>query len=132
VQSKATTNPFQAETDSGFDYLCSEKDLDYWMRGNAPVILVVSRPRSEEAYWVSIKDYFADPKRRAARKVRFDKDRDRFDEGCAAALAELAVPQGAGLYFAPSPAAETVYSNLLRVSHFPGRLVRGANRLPRR
>ncbi len=125
VQSKATTNPFQAETESSFDYLCSEKDLDYWMRGNAPVILVVSRPRSGEAYWVSIKDYFTDPKRRAARKVRFDKARDRFDEGCAAALAELAVPRDAGLYFAPPPATETVYSNLLRVSHFPERLYVG-------
>ena len=125
VQSKATANPFQAETESGFDYLCSEKDLDYWMRGNAPVILVVSRPQSEEAYWVSIKDYFADPKRRAARKVRFDKTRDRFDEGCAAALVELAVPRDAGLYFAPPPVTELVYSNLLRVSHFPERLYVG-------
>ncbi len=73
VQSKATANPFQGETESGLDYRCSEKDLDYWMQGNAPVILVVSRPQSEEAYWVSVKNYFADPKRRAARKVRFDK-----------------------------------------------------------
>lgn len=125
VQSKATTNPFQAETESTFDYRCSEKDLDYWMQGNAPVILVVSRPRSKEAYWVSVKDYFADPKRRAARKVRFDKARDRFDEGSAAALAELAVPRDAGVYFAPSPAKETLYSNLLRVSHFPERLYVG-------
>lgn len=125
VQSKATANPFQAETESGFDYLCSEKDLDYWMRGNAPVILVVSRPQSDEAYWVSIKDYFADAKRRAARKVRFDKVRDRFDGGCAAALAELAVPRDAGVYFAPSPTKETLYTNLLKVAHFPQRLYVG-------
>jgi hypothetical protein len=125
VQSKATTNPFQAETESGFDYVCSEKDLEYWMRGNAPVILIVSRPHSGEAYWVSIKDYFTDPKSRAARKVHFDKARDRFDEGCAAALSELAVLRDAGLYFAPSPAKEILYSNLLRVSHFPGRLYVG-------
>lgn len=122
VQSKATANPFQGETESAFDYKCSEKDLDYWMQGNAPVILVVSRPKSQEAYWVSVKDYFADPKKRVARKVRFDKVRDRFDEGCAEAIAELAVPRDAGLYFAPSPAEEILYSNLLRVSHFPGRL----------
>lgn len=125
VQSKATTNPFQAETESGLEYLCSEKDLDYWMQGNAPVILVVSRPTSKEAYWVSVKDYFADPKKRAARKVRFDKDRDRFDESCAAALAELAVPQDASLYFAPAPTEEVLYSNLLKVSHFPQRLYVG-------
>jgi hypothetical protein len=125
VQSKATANLFQGETESGFDYRCSEKDLDYWMQGNAPVILVVSRPQAGEAYWVSVKDYFADPKRRAARKVRFDKARDRFDEGSAEALAELAVPRDAGVYFAPSPTRETLHSNLLKVSHFPGRLYVG-------
>ncbi len=122
VQSKATTKPFQAETETGFEFRCDEKDLNYWLQGNAPVILVVSRPQSGEAYWVSVKDYFQDPGRRAARKVRFDKRRDRFDEGCGDALARLAVPKDAGLYFAPSPKEETLYSNLLRVSHFPEQL----------
>lgn len=122
VQSKATTNPFQAETESGFEYLCAEKDLDYWLRGNAPVILIVCRPRSEEAYWVSIKDYFRDHARRAARKVSFDKTRDRFDESCAGALTALAVPEEAGIHFPPPPKEETLYSNLLRVSHFPEHL----------
>jgi len=37
------------------------------------VILIVSRKKTDEAYWVSVKDYFADPKRRAAhcRRTRF-------------------------------------------------------------
>ena len=69
VQSKATTRPFTAETENGFEFLCEEKDIDYWMAGNAPVILVVSRPSSKEAYWVSIKDYFRDLDRRRGRKV---------------------------------------------------------------
>jgi len=122
VQSKATTNPFQAETETSFEYLCSAKDLDYWLQGNAPVILIVSRPQSGEAYWVSVKDYFRHPSRRAARKVRFDKERNRFDEGCGPALAELAIPRDAGVYFAPPPTEETLYSNLLRVSRYPKRL----------
>jgi len=122
VQSKATANPFQAETESSFEFRCAERDLDYWMQGNVPVILVVSRPKSGEAYWVSIKDYFRDPGVRAGRKVRFDKERDRFDEGCKDALISLAVPKDSGLYFAPPPKEETLYSNLLKVSHFPERL----------
>lgn len=60
VQSKATLGQFQAETSEGFDYLCDVKDLNYWLQGNAPVILIVSRPSTDEAYWVSIKDYFQD------------------------------------------------------------------------
>jgi hypothetical protein len=125
VQSKATTNPFQAETDTGFEYSCSEKDLDYWLRGNAPVILVVSRPQSNEAYWVSVKDYFRDPEKRAVRKVYVDKERDRFNESCSEALVFLAVPRDAGLYFAPPPKEEILYSNLLKVDYFPGRLYVG-------
>ena len=68
VQSRATEERFTAETVDSFEYLCSERDLDYWMQGNAPVVLVVSRPGNNEAYWVSIKDYFADPNRRSARR----------------------------------------------------------------
>ncbi len=125
VQSKAGPSFFRAETETSFEFRCDDRDLDYWTQGNAPVILVVSRPQAEEAYWVSVKDYFRDPRRRAERKVRFDKRRDRFDEGCATALTELAVPRDAGLYSAPPPVSETLYSNLLKVSHFPKRLYVG-------
>lgn len=119
VQSKAGPSFFRAETETSFEFRCDERDLDYWLRGNTPVILVVSKPRSDEAYWVSIKDYFRDPAKRAARKVRFDKERDRFDDNCAAALVRLSVPKDAGLHFAPPPKEETLYSNLLEVLHFP-------------
>jgi hypothetical protein len=122
VQSKAGPSHFRAETETSFEYLCGDKDLNYWLQGNAPVILVVSRPESDEAYWVSVKDYFQDVDRRIARKVKFDKRRDCFDESCKNALVRLAVPRDAGLYFTPPPKVETLYSNLLKVSHFPERL----------
>jgi hypothetical protein len=124
VQSKATDQPsFQAETDTGLDYTCDERDLDYWMRGNAPVVLVHSRPKTNEAYWVSIKDYFSDPVKRTARKIHFDKRQNRFDssDACAAALKQLAAPKDSGFYFAPIPKKEKVYSNLVRVT-FPDHL----------
>ena len=122
VQSKATESSFQAETSEGFDYLCKERDLDYWLQGNAPVILVVSRPRSDEAYWVSIKDYFQDLTRRGERKVHFDKQHDRFDQNCGSALAKLAMPQDAGIYLSPPPRRERLWSNLLEVTYFAEKL----------
>lgn len=125
VQSKAGLSFFRAETETSFEFRCNDRDLNYWMQGNTPVVLVVSKPQTGEAYWISIKDYFRDPRKRAERKVRFDKRRDRFDEHCASALAELAVPQDAGLYSAPPPVQETLHSNLLEVSHFPERLYIG-------
>ena len=48
VQAKATTRPFQAETPDSFEYLCEQRDLDYWLRGNAPVVLIVCRPDTDE------------------------------------------------------------------------------------
>ena len=79
VQSKAVTGPFLAETASSFEFVCDERDLDYWFKGNVPVILVVSRPASGEAYWVSVRDYFADAAARSTRRVVFDKARDVLD-----------------------------------------------------
>src|SRR5438874_2370228 len=57
VQSKATTREWDNETSESFEFRCNDRDLDYWMQGNAPIILVVSRPSTKEAYWVSIKSY---------------------------------------------------------------------------
>jgi len=125
VQSKATSGQFAADTGKTFEYLCDERDLDYWLRGNAPVILVRSRTDTREAYWVSIKDFFKDPERRKTRKVIFNKDSDRFDETAAGALRDLAVPADLGAYFAPAPKREVIYSNMLRVTRVPTRLFHG-------
>ena len=43
VQSKATDHSFPNETATGFDFYCNKRDLDYWLKGNLPVVLVVSR-----------------------------------------------------------------------------------------
>ena len=122
VQSKATDRPFAAETATSFEYTCDEKDLDYWLAGNAPVILVVSRPQTREAYWVAVKSYFADAGRRAARKVVFDKAQQRFDVSCRQVLINLAMPRDAGLYLAPQPKQEKLCSNLLPVTYYSERL----------
>jgi hypothetical protein len=122
VQSKATVVGFHGETPERLEYTCDERDLGYWLSGNTPVVLVVSRPGTDEAYWVSVKDYFRDPARRQVRKVCFDKSRDRFDVSCREALFRLALPRDAGLYVSPPPIRERLFSNLLQVTTLPARL----------
>jgi len=118
VQSKASDRPFPGEDEAVFHYLCDANDLDYWMSGNAPVVLVCSHPAERLAWWVSIKDAFADPARRRTRRVDFDKERDRFDETAAPRLLELAsrTSTGTSVYLRPPPRRETLVSNLLRVN----------------
>lgn len=124
VQSKATDVEFDHETSDSFEFTCDPRDLNYWMNGNAPVILIRSRPRTQEAYWVSIKDYFNDPQRRGTRKIVFNKKQDRLcaEPDCIQTLTNLAMPKTAGLYLSPMPKAETLYLNLLPIIGFPQRI----------
>jgi hypothetical protein len=119
VQSKATEEPFQAETDATFDYVCEERDIDYWMNGNTPVILIRSRPSRNQAYWMSIQHYFADPANRASRKIRFDKTANRFDLSSRRDLEALALSASTGLYLGDETRTETVYSDLMPVRLLP-------------
>jgi uncharacterized protein DUF4365 len=126
VQSKATDRPFEAETASALEYRCAPKDLDYWLAGNAPVILVRCRPRTDEAYWVSLKHYFSDLSVRKSAKIVFDKSRDRFDIAAKQALQRLASRADSGLYLGTRPKREIVYSNLLELGSCPPHYYVGA------
>lgn len=121
VQSKVQER-LLSETDDGFEYVCEERDLDYWMQGNMPVLLVVSRPENEEAYWVSIKDYFSDSDRRASRRIHFSKSNNRFDIHAYRALVQLGEDKTRGLHLGPLPIKETLISNLLPLKSFPERI----------
>jgi hypothetical protein len=119
VQSKASNRPFPGETKDGFHFPCREEDLTYWLGGNAPALLVCSHPKSQEAWWVSIKDYFSTPERLASRRVDFDKHSQRFDVAAADQLLTGAVPKSSGLYFGPSPGPEQLTSNLIPLTAIP-------------
>jgi hypothetical protein len=116
VQSKAVTT-FAAGTENGFDFWPTEKDVQYWLGGNVPVILIVSRPETSEAYWVSVKDYKESAG--SAKKIHFDKARDRFDSSAAPALASLARSSMYGAYSPPVQRQESLISNLLPVIRLP-------------
>jgi hypothetical protein len=118
VQSKATSVPFAADAD--VTIVCRPEDLNYWLNGNAPVILVRSHPASGEAYFVSVKDYFREhPEHREARRIVFDRERDRFDASADAGLWKLARPREGGLHLGPPPVRETLSSNLLPIERMP-------------
>jgi len=120
VQVKATTQKSVcADTATEFTYLCRARDIDYWMKGNTPVVLIAVRPKGDEAYWVNVKEAFSDPTRRADRHLRFDKKTQRFDVSAAPAIVRLGVPRDAGPYMPATPAPETLISNLLAVESLP-------------
>jgi len=48
---------FIRETGESFEFVCEEKDLDYWLGETTPNILIVCRPSTDEAYWISIRDW---------------------------------------------------------------------------
>ena len=102
------------------------------MNGNAPVILIRSRPSTGEAYWVSVKSFFADPLRRASRKVVFSKATDRFDSAAASALEDLAKPERYALQLGSRVTEETLFSNLLPVKKFPSHFWTARTDLPNR
>jgi hypothetical protein len=119
VQSKASGLPFPYETETSFQYPCAEIDLNYWLSGNAPVILVLSHPERGEAWWVDIKAELSDPKRRAARTVVVEKRRQTFDASAAPVLLDRAVPKDAGVFLSAPPKPEILTSNLLPITAMP-------------
>jgi Domain of unknown function (DUF4365) len=119
VQSKAQNRPFSSETEDSFRYVCDERDLDLWLSGNAPVILIFSHPERGEAWWVEVKAAFPDVVTRASRTVVVDKRTRRFDNNAAPALLKLAVPASSGLYLRPPPKTETLLTNLLPIVTMP-------------
>lgn len=118
VQSKATSTRWESETDKEFVYRVRSEDLDYWLRGNLPVILVVSRPSTGEAYWISIKSYFSDPVIRKSKKVVFSKNRNAFEPAALPLLQHLAIPAAGGVYKPPLRKQEELISNLLPIRSF--------------
>jgi hypothetical protein len=118
VQSKSTTVEFESETKSSFIYRVKERDLGYWLQGNAPVLLIVCRPSQNEAYWIPVKTYFNTPEVRRSCKVLFDKQKNAFDKNAARAVADLAMPADQGVYLHPPPKPETLTTNLLEVKHY--------------
>jgi hypothetical protein len=122
VQSKAHDRSLQQESGTSFVFTCDQRDLEHWLAGNAPVIVVVSHPKKDEAWWIDVKAAFADPKTRASRRLVIDKAAYAFNEDAGPALLRLGMPASSGLYLQPPPRTEVLDTNLLEVVGLPERL----------
>ena len=117
VQSKVVADMGRDLRDK-YDYWCRRADVEYWLNGNTPVILVLSDGSPSGAFWVSIQDYFRHWKPDTPAHVVLDKSKDRFNRDSFASLVSIAAPKP-GLYLAPSIREEPLYSNLLTLSSIP-------------
>ena len=115
VQSKASDRDFPGESPSKFHYICDDRHVEYWMQSDQPVILVCSHPKSQEAWWVHVQDYFSDPARRAACRVDFDKATLAFDDDITDRLFAVADPHGRAHTPVAESRPEVLVSNLLPV-----------------
>jgi Domain of unknown function (DUF4365) len=119
IQSKATEKRWSRETGEGFDFICKEEDLRYWLNGTAEVLLIMSKPSQQLAYWVPVKEYFrTHPDDLTARRISVIKAESVLDKDAAGALLRLAAPRQRGVYLSPRPKTEKLVSNLLKVSHY--------------
>jgi len=113
VQVKSTrSGSYASETDQGFTYLLTRRDLDYWRTSNLPVILVLYRESDETLYWREVSIQPGTDQRR----LTFDKSKDALDKGAVNRLAALTVPKnGFGYYVPPLGGGETALVNLLPI-----------------
>ncbi len=118
VQSKAVSR-FENETADGFDYSPSRKDVDYWLKHNVPVILVVSRPSTNEAYWLPVRETTGQVRQL---RLRYAKSQNRLDESAAAALLEYTRSSTPGARGYALRKTEKLTSNLYPVTALPLRL----------
>jgi hypothetical protein len=116
VQSRARSS--LAEDEKSIRFPCSQTDIEYWMQGSSPIILVVSKPHEDKAWWVSVKDYFRGKDISSGRTIVLDIEKSRLTRETAEEWKALTVQYGAGTYFAPLRRNEKLTSNLLSITRF--------------
>lgn len=119
VQSKASNRRHVFETADSFQWTADPADLEYWLGGNVPVIVVLSRPDEDLAWWFDVRAEFSDPRRRAERTVTINKHTQSFDKAAAVEIMRLGVPRTSGIYLPPPPKNERLTTNLLPVDAWP-------------
>ncbi len=91
VQIKATERAQVVDSYDRASFRCSRDDIEYWLGGNTPVILVLCSPKQKAAWWLDVKAYVASKAQtRQTCTFEFLKQRDKFDESARDKLAQLA------------------------------------------
>ena len=117
VQSKATGS-FDGNPER-ISFSFRRDDIAYWLETSPPVIVVVSCPDRDEAYWLSIPRYFSDPANADTTTLYFDRRTQRFSTRSYDDLLDAARPPGRAVVRSPAPQHELVYSNLIPLRAFP-------------
>ncbi len=112
-----TQEQFSAENAEQFSFYADGEDLNYWNSSEIPILLLVCKARSAEAYAIFVQEYFKIPENRTKKTVIFSKQQHRFiaGEDWQRRLLEASVPRSKGLAFPPAPSPENLSSNLLEV-----------------
>jgi hypothetical protein len=112
-----TQEQFAAESAEQFSFYADGDDLNYWNSSQIPVLLLVCKARTSEAYGIFVQDYFNIAENRTKKTIIFNKQNHRFESGdiWQRRLLDSAVPRSRGLSFPPNPAPEELSSNLLEV-----------------
>lgn len=113
VQSKAVTEISENETHVKFSP--KKKDVEYWLQGTQPIVLVLSQPDQNRGWWVSVKDYYAGKNIDKDRVIAFDKESQQFTPSVADEFRALSSQAGDGAYFTPVGTTELLTSNLVKV-----------------
>lgn len=109
---------FSQENEDSFTYICEQKDLDYWLGANLPVLLIAVRAVDDEIYWKSIQGWFGTSERANQRKIVFDKSADILDESSLQRLLQVvAEGAGAGVTLSIADLSEELDINLLKVAY---------------
>lgn len=120
VQSKATARPLPAETDDSFHFLLDAADVAYWRGGSNRVIVVCSRPRTDDIWWAPVDRAEPPASGRKTWRLDFDKHRDRLDADSVGRLLSWATDNLSGQEFSGRQhRTETLETNLVQVEELP-------------
>jgi len=115
IQSKAHESGIPGDSGERISYPLKKSDLEYWLKANLPVVVVVSRPSTDEAWWVDVQEYFADPARRQRARVEIDKSTMVFTGDISDQFFAIADPRGRAYAPGAEERSESLVSNLLSV-----------------
>lgn len=112
----------RGETADSFYFVCERDHIDYWLNADVPVLLIVVKRATKEAWWKDVTSWFSDSAARETGRVEFDKVSDRLHPATTAMdWLALGAPSSAPA-IATRTVPETLTTNLLPVIAFPEKL----------
>ena len=121
VQVKSGNSYFHNRSASGFDFPVSPADAAYWLRVNAPVVLILHDPKSGHGYWIDVKKYAEQhPEFPTKPVIRFSVRSNSLSADSFLDFSETAIPNEVErTEFLVDQIRERLHSNLLPVSALP-------------